>query len=314
MTTVTNMVLAAGQEALAAVTGTFLERRIQFIGYIDGFDVDSSDLTAAHRQILDGWIAGEGATWFPFRPGRADQRIILVAGLASQTGPEPRNVRLGEDRAGAVYDYLVAALGTDQIDENVRSLGSSDPRPGFDEPGEEHPENRAVAVVMEMRMPVVAATPPPDPPQDPPPPKSRQWELGITAVVSVSDPLPLFDIFGGQAFEGTLRNVRTGEERQYRIVAAGFELGISASPIDIGVNTQMNELAPFATHWAEFDDFHMSMVNIMGAGAADVAEASAASILFPGLYTHVEPNTLTIKTNVSASAQYQLGVFYLTGY
>lgn len=314
MTTVTTTLLAIGQQALAAVTGTFLERRTHFIAYLDGFGVDSSDLTALHRQILDGWIAGDGASWFPFRPGRSDQRIILVAGLASQTGPEPRNVRLGEDRAGAVYDYLVAALGSGQIDENVRSLGSSDPRPGFDEPGEEHPENRAVAVVMEMRFPVIAAIPPPDPPQDPPPPKSRQWELGITAVAGVSDLLPLIDVFGGQAIEGTLRNVRTGEERQYRIVAAGFELGISASPVEIGVNTQMNQLAPFATHWAEFDDFHMSLVNIIGVGAADVAEASSASILLPGLYTHVEPNTLTIKTNISASAQYQFGVFYLTGY
>ena len=314
MSTVEDTLHTMGELVVEVVNGLFVERRVYITAYLDGFGVDSSDLTADHRQTLDRWIAGDTSSVFPVRPGRSDQRIVLVAGFASQTGPEQRNVRLGEDRAGAVYDYLVAGLGTDQIDENVRSLGSSDPRPGFDHPGEEHPENRSVAVVLEIRSSMIASTPPPDPPQDPPPPTSRQWELGVTAVLGVSDPIPGIDIVGGQVIEGTLRNVRTGDERQYRIVAGGFELGLSASPVEIGVNTQMNQLAPFATHWAEFDDFNFSMVFIIGVNAADVAEASSASILIPSLNTHVEPNTLTIKTNISASAQYQVGVFYFTGY
>ncbi len=311
---VVDTIHTAGQLVVDVVNGLFVERRIYITAYLDGFAVNSSDLTPEQVQTLDSWIAGDASSSFAFRPGRSDQRIVLIAGLASQTGPEERNIQLGEERAASVYGYLIAGLGTDQVDQNVRSLGSSDPRPGFDQPGEEHAENRAVAVVMEQRSSLIGAPPPPPPPQDPPPPKSREWELSVTAVFSVGDPIPIVDAVGAQRIEGTLRNVRTGEERVFRIDAGGLNFGISLLPADVGVNAEIAEYAPFPTHWSDFDDFNFSLVNIVGAGVAAGAEVSAGSIQFLALGTRVEPNTLIIKTNLAASAQLQWGLFYFPGY
>lgn len=314
MTTVEETLHTAGQIAVDVINGIFVDRRIYITAYVDAFAVGSSALTATHREKLDGWIAGDGTSAFPFRPDRSEQRIVLVAGFASQTGPEPINVQLGKDRAQAVYDRLVAGLGSGKIDDNVRSIGSSDPRPGFDHPGEEHPENRAVMVVMEQRFSMIGATPPPPPAQDPPPPKSRQWELSVTAVFSVGDPLPVVDALGAQRIEGTLRNVRTGDERVFRIDAGGLNIGWSLLPADVGINLEPDEFTPFPTHWVEFDDFQFSVVNIIGAAVAAGREESAGSIQFLSLNTRVEPNTLTVKSNYAGSVQLQWGLFYFPGY
>lgn len=311
MSTIVGTLISIGQQALAAVSGMAPGPTTYYLAFLDGFDVDSAALTDDHRTIMDGWIAGNGDSSFPLRPGSPRQRIVLVAGMASQTGPEAHNQALSQQRAQAVHDYLSAGLGSAMIDDNVQALGSSRPRYGFDAEGSEYAENRAVAVFLEIEMPIIGVAPPPPPPQDPPPPKSRQWALGITGVISAGDPLPILDAVGMQYATGTLRNERTGEERGFRIVAGGLNFGISAAPVDIGLNLQGDQLTPFATHWAEFEDFDNTVVVLVGAGATDVYDLSAGSIGFLALNTTVEPDGLLLKTNIGAAAQMQYGVFML---
>lgn len=311
--TVVSTLLQLAADALAAATGGGLVHHAYSVGYVDGFGVDSSDLTDEHRTLLDAWIAGEKTGGFPFVPGSADHRIVLVAGLASQTGPESHNVELGLERAEAVYDYLVAGLGTSQIDENIQSVGSSRPRAGFDHPGEEHPENRAVGIVVERTFTVVTAPPPPPPADDPPPPASRQWEMTIAGVFSFADPIPILDAVGGQAIVGRLRNVRTDETQAFVIRTLGINAGASVVPIDVSVNLDQAHATPFPSHWTTFDDFDDSTVFFVGVGAADVYEASAGAIGFLANGAIVEPSGFTIKTNISAAAQLQYGDMTLLG-
>jgi len=304
---VATTLLSVAGKVMAAMAGGFAVDHQYKTVYLDHFAVDSADLTDAHRAAMDHWIAGDKGTAFPFQPGNPNHRIVLVAGLASQTGPEAHNLELGEERARAIYDYLAAGIDADQLDENVQSVGSS--RPRVDAEGSEVGENRAVGVVLEIRTPLVAAEPPPPPQEDPPPPKSQSWELALTGVVGFGDPIPIADALGGQYLTGTLRNLRTGESREFRIVAAGMNAGISAAPVDIGINLQGDVFTPFATHWADFDDFDYSMVTLVGVGLTDVYDWSAGAIGFNALYTSVEPAGLVLRTNVGVGAQLQYGVF-----
>lgn len=310
-TAIVTTLISIGQQALAAFSGGASGPKNYFLAFLDDFAVNSSALTDDHRAIMDGWIAGAGLSAFPIRPGASNQKIVMIAGMASQTGPEAHNQALSEQRALAVHAYLSAGLGETMVSSNVQALGASRPRHGFDSPGSEFAENRAVAVFLEVELPVIGATPPPPPPQDPPAPKSRQWALGVSGVVSAGDPIPILDALGMQYITGTLRNERTGEERGFRIVAGGLNLGISAAPIDIAVNLQGDQLTPFATHWAEFDDFDNTIVVLVGVNATDVYEFSAGSIGFLSLYTQVEPSGFVLKTNIGAAAQLQYGLFLL---
>lgn len=300
--------LTVANQVLAALAGTFTTRPVYFVAYLDGFSRNGSELSQTQKGILDAVIAGSGGSAFPFRPGQPNHRIVLLAGMASQTGPEANNVALGHQRARAVYNHLKAGLGTAQLDENIQSVGSSRPRKGFDSPGSEHAQNRAVGIVLRVDMPIVAAPPPPPPPSDPPPPKSRQWELGVTGYVSVSDPIPWFDLYGLQYITGTLKNSRTGEVRGYRIIAGGYTIGYSALPIEIAVNFQGQQLTAFNTHWCTFDDFDNTLVLIAGVGVADVYEYAPSIIGFVELNTQVAPSGVTLKTNIGGSAIAHYGI------
>jgi len=309
-TSVATTLLSVAGKVMSTMSGAFAVDHQYTTVYLDHFAVDSPELTDEHRDTMDRWIAGDRGTGFPFQPGNPRHRIVLVAGLASQTGPEAHNLDLGEERAQAVYDYLAAGIDGDQLDDNVQSVGSS--RPRVDEEGSEVGENRAVGVVLEIRTPMVAAEPPPPPPEDPPPPKSRRWELALTGVVGVGvGPLPWLSVLGAQYLTGTLRNIRTGESRGFRIVVCGSSIGASAAPVDIGINLQGDEFAPFPTHWSVFDDFDYSVVMLLGAGGTDVYDWSSGSLAFIELNTQVEPEGLTLRSNIGAGVQFQYGVFVL---
>lgn len=310
MPNVATTLIFAAQQALAAITGGPAKRYVYVVAYLDNFAVDSSTLTDDHRQILDSWIVDDGVSAFPFKASATNHRLVLFAGMASRTGPEENNITLGEQRAQNVYNYLAVGLDASQLDENVQSVGSSRAREGFETPGSEYAENRAVGIVLEIETSIVGVTPPPDPPSPPPPPKSREWEIVVTKAESLGvDPIPFVDVLGIQAIGGTLRNVRTGESRNFRIVAGGISLGVSAAPYDISINTQSEKVTPFNTHWVEFEDFDNTIVVLVGANATGVYDYAAGSIGFLALNTTVEPDGVMFKTNIGIGAQFQYGVF-----
>ncbi len=311
MSNVATILLTMAQQALAAATGALFSQKIEFRAYLDHFGVNDDALTDQHREIMDSWAAGASTTVFPFRPGSSNHKLIRFTGMASQTGAESNNLDLGRRRARNVRNYLADRLASSQIaaeDESVFSVGSSSPRFGFDKPGSEYGENRAVEVTLETQIAIIGATPPPPPPSPPPAPLSKQWEIAITRVTSAGDPIPWFDLFGGQVIRGQLKNVRTGEIRDFLIAAGGFSPGKSAAPVDIAVNTQMNTFTPFNTHYVDFDDFDWQTVVITSVSAAGGVEYSSAAIGFMDVHQVVKPAGLMIKSNIGAGAQLHFGI------
>ena len=71
----------------------------QRIGDTVRFSVDSSDLTPEAQQILRGQAA-----WLNTNPGFA----VLVEGHADERGTREYNIALGERRANAVSQFLIA--------------------------------------------------------------------------------------------------------------------------------------------------------------------------------------------------------------
>jgi len=85
------------------------------------FDFDKSDLKPAARNTVQGW-----ANWLRSNPG-AD---IVIEGHADERGTREYNLALGERRATAVKDYLVA-LGV--APSRVRTISYGKERP--EDPG-----------------------------------------------------------------------------------------------------------------------------------------------------------------------------------
>ena len=101
------------------------------------FDFDSSVLTPQARQILDGQAA-----WL----GRYPNVRLMIEGHCDERGTREYNLALGERRAAAAANYLVA-LGVDQSRVSTISYGKERPYAlGHDE--ESWAQNRrAVSVV-----------------------------------------------------------------------------------------------------------------------------------------------------------------------
>lgn len=309
MTTLNERLIDLAQQVVAAMSGTATVSNY-YVGFLDNFDVNASALTSDHENTLDQWIAGDGYG-FPYRAGSSSQRIVSVVGLASQTGPEANNQQLGRDRAQAVYDYLASRIPAGDLVNNVASLGSSKPRPGYDSPGSEFGENRAVAIVLEVQFQQIGVvhTPPP-PPQDPAEPASKQWEILIRG--SIEAGTPGVEVIGGQVIEGNLKNIRTGEDREFVIVIGGISAAIElAPPITLGVNLTP-EPFPFTTHWVDWEDFDFSGVVFLSAEATNVVSVGPSALGLQGVNAVVEPENLFIKTvAVGVGVQFQMGVMIL---
>ena len=88
------------------------------------FETDSSDLTAVARETLSNQ-----ATWL----GQYASLTVNVEGHADERGTREYNLALGERRANAVKNYLIA-LGVDASRIEVISYGKERPAvPGSDE-------------------------------------------------------------------------------------------------------------------------------------------------------------------------------------
>jgi len=313
--TLIQLLVELAQRTLTVVTGGELTRNVYFVAFLDHFGVGSDQLTDEHKAVLDGWVAGSHTTGFPFRPGSSSQRLVMFAGLASQTGPESGNQQLGRKRAERVEAYLADRLNPSQVLDNIRSLGSTQPRPGFDQPGSEFAENRAVGVVLETQLPIIGVrTSPPVPPTQPPPPKSRDWSLSVHLQAGAGlDPVPGVNVLGAQGISGAIRNERVNQTKGFLIVSGGLDLSVGLSPpVELSMNFQGAQFTPFTTGlWHDFDDFDFSPVVISSASATDVVEWGSTAIGIYDVHAVVEPSGLTLKTAVGAGAQVQFGIMLL---
>ena len=88
------------------------------------FDTDSSDLSAPARETL-----ANQSSWL----GQYPNLTVTVEGHADERGTREYNLALGERRANAVRNYLIA-LGIDAGRIDVISYGKERPAvPGYDE-------------------------------------------------------------------------------------------------------------------------------------------------------------------------------------
>ncbi len=88
---------------------------------LDGFDVDKADLSAAHKQKLDGFAKRLKAAL-----ASSPNSIVTIVGYADAPGSEPHNLALGQHRADAARDYLVSkGVSADQL--HASSLGEALP-------------------------------------------------------------------------------------------------------------------------------------------------------------------------------------------
>lgn len=81
------------------------------------FDFDSSEVRAVDRPILDAFAATISGS-FP-------QAQITVEGSADSAGTEAYNLRLSEERAQSVKDYLVQTGGLNADNISVAAMGES---------------------------------------------------------------------------------------------------------------------------------------------------------------------------------------------
>lgn len=91
------------QELLAEVTPGTREEFLAIVGDRVFFTVDDYDLTAAARETLE-----RQAVWLQRHPSRR----IVIQGHADERGTREYNLALGDLRANAVRNYLIA-VGVD---------------------------------------------------------------------------------------------------------------------------------------------------------------------------------------------------------
>ena len=307
------------EQVLSFAAGAVWTKSIYFSIYLDGFGVDSDELTPTQMAALDQIIDGSAVHLFPFRPDSGSQKLIKFVGLASQTGPEANNLNLGKRRAENVYDYLASRLAALQVadkESSVVSVGSSKPRPGFNSPGSEFPENRAVNIILEDRVPISAPITL-QPPVDDSPNLSDRWESSASGAVSVGDPIPILNLVGAQYITGALRNVQTGETRGYRAILGGIDLSIGGSLGDfvganIAVNLQGDQFQAFSTPQAvDFDEFDFIWIVLSSLGVTDVASLAPVIIKFSKFDEYVELPGITLSAGIEIGTQFQRGVFIL---
>ena len=88
---------------------------------VDGFDVDSAALTAAHKQKLDAFAAELVGTL-----STAPDSIVTIVGYADAPGTDVHNLALGQRRADAVVAYL-GTKGVPTARLHATSLGEALP-------------------------------------------------------------------------------------------------------------------------------------------------------------------------------------------
>jgi len=88
---------------------------------LDGFDVDKSAISGSNKQKLDEFAKRLKATL-----ASAPDSVVTIVGFADAPGTEPHNLDLGQRRAEAVRDYLVArGISAGQL--HVTSMGEALP-------------------------------------------------------------------------------------------------------------------------------------------------------------------------------------------
>lgn len=107
------------------------------------FDFNSSDIRAVDRPILDAFAAVVAGSY--------PQARVTVEGSSDQAGSAAYNMRLSQERAESVRDYLVQNGGLNA--DNVTAVGMGESRLVNDETGVENPEggleNRRATFVIE---------------------------------------------------------------------------------------------------------------------------------------------------------------------
>ncbi|MEM7371841.1 MAG: hypothetical protein AAF587_24715 [Bacteroidota bacterium] len=307
-----NTLIQTAQQVVATLASglSYHYHYVQIV--IDGFGVNDTHLLPEHERKLDELISGSLHSLFAFQQGNPDTRLVGFVGMASQTGPESQNLELGLQRAQHVYAYLGSRVDPSQIDAYVDSIGSSRPRPGYDQEGSEFAQNRAVIVFLEIRYPIIGAVPVPPLPDTPPPePQSREWSLALFASVETETGL---NIIGCTVLLGILTNLRTNEQKNIAIFTGGIDAGISlATPgVVAGVNTQANEDGTFQTHWLTFEDFDGSYVVLTDASATNVAEFGDGAIGIYNANVVVSPPGIFLKSvAIGVGAKLQFGKFVI---
>ena len=106
----------AGMTAMNAIPGTQDELR-QRVGDTVQFGFDRAELTPEARAILDGQVS-----WLK----RYSNLRVTVSGHADERGTREYNLALGERRANAVRNYLIA-MGIEPSRVSVISYGKERP-------------------------------------------------------------------------------------------------------------------------------------------------------------------------------------------
>jgi outer membrane protein OmpA-like peptidoglycan-associated protein len=125
------------------VTVDRLEAALRFNAPVH-FAFDDATVQPEDREVLDRFAAAVQSHY--------EGAIITVEGFTDPAGSAAYNLRLGERRAHAVREYLIAAgLREDQL--RVISYGQAESRqisPGARGPGQEGWENRRVSMVIDF--------------------------------------------------------------------------------------------------------------------------------------------------------------------
>lgn len=106
------------------------------------FDFDMAEIRSVDRPILDAFAAGIRGS-FP-------DAVVTVEGFADAAGGQAYNMRLSQERAENVREYLVQSGGLP--DDNVKAVAYGQQRqvnPGAMGPGQSGIENRRVTFVVE---------------------------------------------------------------------------------------------------------------------------------------------------------------------
>lgn len=123
---------------------TELENGLKFAMPVH-FEFDKADIRSVDRPVLDRF-ASVAKEYY-------SNALITVEGFADPAGSDAYNVRLSQNRAQAVKDYLVNQAGMDG--ERLKTVGYGEVqnrqvKPGEQGPGRSGLENRRVTFVVEF--------------------------------------------------------------------------------------------------------------------------------------------------------------------
>ena len=151
---------------------------------LDSFDIDQSTLSGAHKLKLEQFARQLKAIL-----AAAPDSLITIVGFADAPGTEPHNLELGQRRADAVRDRLVAA-GIPGNQLHTASLGEASPV--VDTKRYEAKNRRVEINVIErslLKPSIVTPAPPPAPAPAPAPPAEKP-KIDLNYHPKEQDPTP----------------------------------------------------------------------------------------------------------------------------